>query len=96
MHLAVDPAILPVKIPLRRVPVALQDKLTEVLEHLQQLGIITRIEEPTDWVSTLVVTEKKSGAIRVCLDPAHLNKSPHSQRFSSTNNGRRITSSLTY
>ena len=74
VHLAVDPAILPVKIPLRRVPVALQDKLTEGLERLQQLGIITRIEEPTDWVSALVVTEKKSGAIRVCLDPAHLNK----------------------
>ena len=53
---------------------ALQDKLTEGLERLQQLGIITHIEEPTDWVSALVVTEKKSGAIRVCLDRAHLNK----------------------
>ena len=31
-------------------------------------------EEPTDYVSSLVVTEKPSGKLRVCIDPQHLNK----------------------
>lgn len=36
--------------------------------------MITREEEPTDWVSSLVVTEKPNGKLRACIDPQHLNK----------------------
>ena len=31
------------------------------------------MKEPTDWVSSLVVVEKKNGKLRVCLDPKNLN-----------------------
>ena len=37
-------------------------------------GIITKVEEPTRWVNSLVVQTKPSGDIRVCLDPIDLNK----------------------
>ena len=36
--------------------------------------MIKKEEEPTDWVSSLVVTEKPSGKLRVCIDPQHLSK----------------------
>ena len=35
---------------------------------------IIKEEEPTDWVSGLVVTEKPNGKLRVCIDPQHLHK----------------------
>lgn len=38
------------------------------------------MQEPTDWVSSLLVEEKPNGKLRVCIDPAHLSKAlkrPH-------------------
>ena len=32
------------------------------------------VDEPTDWVSNLVVATKESGDLRLCLDPQQLNK----------------------
>ena len=32
------------------------------------------MDQPTPWVSSVVVTTKKSGALRVCVDPRPLNK----------------------
>ena len=36
-------------------------------------GIIADVDQPTDWVSNLVITEKPDGAMRICLDPKPLN-----------------------
>lgn len=36
--------------------------------------MICKVHKPTDWVSSLVVVEKPNGKLRVCIDPAHLNK----------------------
>ena len=36
--------------------------------------MIRKVEEPTDWVSSLVVVEKPNGKLRVCIDPVHLNQ----------------------
>lgn len=41
---------------------------------------ICKVQEPTDWVSSLLVEEKPNGKLRVCIDPAHLSKAlkrPH-------------------
>ena len=37
-------------------------------------GVIAAVKEPTDWVSSLVVAQKKNGKLRLCLDPRDLNK----------------------
>jgi len=37
-------------------------------------GILATVTEPTDWISSLVVTTKKSGDLRICIDPKDLNK----------------------
>ena len=38
------------------------------------LGVIVRVDEPTDWVSNYVAVEKPDGSLHVCLDPQELNK----------------------
>ena len=74
LHLEVDESALPSIMPPRRVPLALKKRLKEELARLEKASVIKKEEEPTDWVSSLVVTEKPKGKLRECIDPQHLNK----------------------
>ena len=74
LHLEVDESALPSIMPPRCVPLALKKRLKEELACLEKASVIKKEEEPTDWVSSLVVTEKPNGKLRVCIDPQHLNK----------------------
>ena len=67
MH--IDETVRPEHQPPRKLPFAKLDKLKATLEDLKQKGIIAEEPEPTPWVSNIVVTEKKSGELRVCLNP---------------------------
>ncbi|KAL6477262.1 hypothetical protein MHYP_G00130970 [Metynnis hypsauchen] len=58
----------------RRVPVALRDGLKKELERMTTLGVIRKIEEPTDWVNSMVCVKKKNGELRICMDPKDLNE----------------------
>ncbi|KAI0238088.1 hypothetical protein LSAT2_011282, partial [Lamellibrachia satsuma] len=59
--------------PPRKIPYAIQPKLKEALDQLKVQNIIADVDEPTEWVSNLVIVEKKSGALRLCLDRRPLN-----------------------
>ena len=56
---------LPVVHPPRRVPLALQGKLKQTLNDLANKKVITPVVTPTDWVSSLVITEKKNKELRL-------------------------------
>ncbi|KAI5751993.1 hypothetical protein M8J77_012766 [Diaphorina citri] len=58
----------------RKVPFGLYKPLKEELQRMEELGIIEKVNAPTDWVNSLVITKKKNGKLRTCLDPRHLNK----------------------
>lgn len=73
LHLEVDETVTPVVMPPRRVPIAVKGKLREELDRLEGLGVLTKEEEPTAWVSGLVAAMKPSGKVRVCIDPQRLN-----------------------
>lgn len=45
----------------QRVPAPLRDALKKELERMTNLGVIRKVEEPTDWVNSMVVTKKKNG-----------------------------------
>ena len=49
-RIVIDPNVPPVIHPPRRVPEALKKPLEEELESLVKQGIITKVDEPTDWV----------------------------------------------
>ena len=41
---------------------------------MEQLGVIEKIEEPTEWCAGLVVVPKQSGKVRICVDLTKLNE----------------------
>ena len=64
----------------RRVPYAIKDKVKAELDKMEMMKVIEKVEEPTDWVNSLVIAEKPNGKLRLCLDPKDLNeaiKRPH-------------------
>ncbi|XP_061887621.1 uncharacterized protein K02A2.6-like isoform X2 [Entelurus aequoreus] len=79
--ICVDKNVFPVVHPCRKVPFALREKLKDELARMEKLGVIKRIDEPTEWVSSLVVVQKKTGALRICLDPRDLNKAIRREHF---------------
>lgn len=77
----IDPEVQPVVKPARKIPIPMQDKVKAELARMVNLGVITPVTEPTEWVSSMVATHKKnSDDIRLCIDPRDLNKAlkrPH-------------------
>ena len=79
-HISVDPTVPPVVHAPRRVPVALCEPLKEELKSLVDAKILSKVDQPTDWVNSCVCVTKPNGKIRLCLDPKDLNKAikrPH-------------------
>jgi hypothetical protein len=74
VHLDTDPTVPPVQMPLRRLPFGVRDKVAEELRRLEKAGIIAPVNEPTKWVSALLVVAKGNNSIRLCLDPKPLNR----------------------
>ena len=48
---------------------------------MEKLGVIEKMTEPTPWVSQAVVVHKKTGDLRVCIDPKELNKALICERY---------------
>jgi len=71
----------PVIHPARKVPVALKERLKEKLDTLIREGIIRKVEEPTEWVNSLVIVEKPDGDLRLCIDPKDLNKAIQREHY---------------
>ena len=72
-HIRLDESVIPVQHSPRRVPVPLRKALKSTLVDLKQQGIITPVERPTSWISSVVIVPKKNGNLRICLDPQDLN-----------------------
>ncbi|UYV77576.1 K02A2.6-like [Cordylochernes scorpioides] len=64
----------PVRALPRRIPAALGNEVQSELEKMVKQGIITKIYHETEWSHPMVVVKKKSGQIRICLDPRKLNQ----------------------
>ena len=66
------------------------------------MNVIAKVDEPTEWVSSLVIVEKKNGNLRICLDPRDLNKAimrehyklPSREEIASQFTGAKIFSKL--
>ena len=79
-RMRIDTSINPIVKPARKIPQAMEKKVTDELENMVEKGVIVKETEPTEWVSQMVATNKKSGEVRICLDPRDLNKAlrrPH-------------------
>lgn len=73
IKLPIKKEVQPVRQPLRRIPVPIQEKLDEKLRELEDLDIIEKIDGPTEWSSQLVVVPKPNGDLRICVDMRQAN-----------------------
>ena len=80
-NIKLDPSVPPVIQPARKIPYTKHDQLKATLEELEKKNIIAPTDKPADWVSNLVITEKKNGQIRICLNPKPLTKAIKQERY---------------
>ncbi|KAL5517029.1 hypothetical protein EMCRGX_G002494 [Ephydatia muelleri] len=59
----------------RRVAIPLLLRVKAELERMVQLGVISPVEEPTEWCAGMVVAQKANGSVRICVDLSRLNES---------------------
>ena len=60
---------------IRNIPIPLQEATKKELQRMEQLGVISKVSEPTEWCAGMVVVPKESGKVRVCVDLRRLNES---------------------
>ena len=90
IHLEIDESVKPVIHPPRRLPLALCDPVKEKLQEMVKDQVIVAEDNPTDWVNSMVVVDKRKNKannekirpqdLRICIDPKDLNKAlkrPH-------------------
>lgn len=70
----IDPKVRPVINRARRIPLSMTTRVKAELDKMEANHIIERVDQPTEWVNSLVIVEKQDGNIRICLDPRELNK----------------------
>ena len=76
----IDHTVPPVVHPPRQLPVSKRAQVKQELNRLENLQIIEKVTEPTDWVNSLVVVYK-GDKVRICIDPKDLNKAIKRQHF---------------
>ncbi|XP_062701591.1 uncharacterized protein K02A2.6-like [Aedes albopictus] len=74
VRVQMDPDATPVFQPLRRVPLPLENAVSEKLDELLKRDIIEVKRGPATWVSPLVVANKANGSIRLCVDLRRVNQ----------------------
>ncbi|KAJ8358824.1 hypothetical protein SKAU_G00153490 [Synaphobranchus kaupii] len=79
-HIKIDPTVKPAVHAPRRIPAALRDRVIGELHRMEQMGVIVKQTEPTEWVNSMVtvVTPKK---IRICVDPKDLNQAIQREHY---------------
>ncbi len=75
-HISVDPCVVPKVHPLRKVPVAIKEKVKHELLSMEKQGVIVQQKEPTDWVHSMVTVIKPNGKLRICMDTKDLKTVP--------------------
>ena len=53
----------------RKCSIHMKEKLKQELQTMVTQGVIRKVDEHTDWCSSLAYSTKKDGSIRVCIDP---------------------------
>ena len=47
---------------------------------MEELGVIKKVEQPTDWCAGIVVVPKSNGSLQICVDLTRLNASVRRER----------------
>ena len=64
----------------RQTPYHMRKKVAKELDQLEKQGIIEKVDSPMPWVFPLVITPKKSGDVRICIDMRMANRAIKRER----------------
>ena len=70
-----------VQLTTRRVPIVFREPLKQELDRLSDISLIRKVDSPTEWISAVVITTKKNGQVRLCIDPKPLNEALRRNRY---------------
>ena len=98
----VKPDVEPVQQRLRPLPYALREEVKVHLAALEKQGIIEKVTGSSPWISPIVVTRKRNGKIRMCIDLKRVNEAvianghplPHMQEMLDNLSGAKFFSCL--
>ncbi|CAM5080292.1 unnamed protein product [Natator depressus] len=93
--------VMPVRQKLWRLPFSVREAVSEEVRKLVQKDIIEEIDS-SEWISPIVVTQKKGGGIRLCVDLREPNKAividshplPHIEEIFAELHGAKMFSTL--
>ena len=80
VKIVIDKNVTPVQHFSRRVPVAIRKDVKNKIIELQKKGIIKKAEEPSEWISNMVLVARPN-KIRIFLDHKDLNKAVQRPKF---------------
>ena len=64
----------------RRVAIPLLKNVQLELNRMEKIGVITKVNQPTEWCAGMVVVPKANGRVRICVDLTKLNESVKRER----------------
>ena len=65
----------------RRIALPLMPKVKDKLVELERQGVISKVDQPTDWCAPIVAVPKSNGDVRVCVDLTKLNDQVKRERL---------------
>ena len=77
----IDRTVTPVVHPCRKIPFPQYEEVKLEIEKMEKLGVIVKVDAPTEWVSSILVVPKPNGKMRICLDPKDLNRAIKRQHY---------------
>ena len=63
----------PVTYAPQKCPISIHPRVRAELDKIVKLSVITPVDEPTGWASSVAYAWKESGELHICLDPYDLN-----------------------
>ena len=67
-HLVMEGAVPFVLTAPWRVAIPLMKSIKAELQRMEKLGMISKIESPTDWCAVMVVVPKPNKCVQICVD----------------------------
>ena len=57
----------------RRIPLPLKSQVEQELRRMELLGVVRKVDTPTEWCAGMVVVPKDNNKVRICVDLTKLN-----------------------
>ncbi|XP_030765263.1 uncharacterized protein K02A2.6-like [Sitophilus oryzae] len=81
IKLTINPNIKPIQQPVRRIPIAVEEKVEQKLNEALARDIIEPVQGPSPWISPMVIFFKPDDDIRICIDMRRANEAILRENF---------------